>query len=285
MMMLPGLILLFLFNYIPMVGLQIAFKSFSVGDTIWNAKWIGFENFSFLSDKEFWRIVGNTLIITTLRLVTGFPAPIILALLINEVRSLWFKRMVQTVSYLPHFISWVVVAYMLDAFLSPNGGVVNQVIQALGGKPVFFMGEASWFRPIVVLSSIWKDIGWGTIIYLAAITSINPQLYEAASIEGASKWKQVWYITIPCLIPTILILLILAIPNILSAGVDQIYPLMNNANLSVSTVLDTYVLMNGLQQGYYGMASAVGLLSSLIGLSLVVLTNRISHWISGDGLW
>lgn len=285
LMILPAIILLFLFNYMPMVGLQIAFKSFSVGNTIWNAPWVGFENFSFLSDKEFWHIIANTLIITVLRLITSFPAPIILALLINEVRSLWFKRVVQTISYLPHFISWVVVAYILDSFLSPNGGIVNQVIQHFGGKAIFFMGDTSWFRPIVILSSVWKDVGWGTIIYLAAITSIDPQLYEAAMVEGAGKWKQTRYITLPSLVPTIMLLLILAIPSILSAGIDQIYPLMNNANLSVSTVIDTYVLMNGLQQGYYSMASAVGLLSSLIGLGLVLFTNGISHKISGEGLW
>lgn len=285
LMILPGMVLLFLFNYMPMMGMQIAFKSFSVGNTIWNAPWVGLENFTFLKDREFWHIVSNTLIITVLRLLTSFPAPIILALLINEVRSVLFKRVVQTVSYLPHFISWVVVAYILDSFLSPNGGVVNQVIHAFGGKTIFFMGDTTWFRPIVILSSVWKDVGWGTIIYLAAITAIDPQLYEAAMVEGAGKWKQVIYITLPSLVPTIMLLLILAIPSILSAGIDQIYPLMNNANLGVSQVIDTYVLMNGLQQGYYSMASAVGLLSSVLGLGLVLFTNKVSHKISGEGLW
>ncbi|AUS98709.1 protein lplB [Clostridium thermosuccinogenes] len=284
-MILPGIIMIILFNYMPMVGLQIAFKSYTVGNTIWNAPWVGFKNFWFLTDSEFWRIVGNTLSITVLRFITSLPAPIILALLISEVKREWFKRTVQTVSYLPHFVSWIVVAYIIDAFLSPNGGIVNQIIQFFGKDPIFFMGEIEWFRPIVVISAIWKETGWNSIIYLAAIASINPELYESAKIEGAGKLAQLRYITLPCLIPTIMLLFTLSIPSILSAGTDQIYPLMNNANLEVSMVLDTYILINGLQQGYYSMASAVGLLSSTIGLILVLCSNKLAKIISGEGLW
>lgn len=283
-MILPGIICLVLFSYIPITGLQVAFKDFQIGQTIWNSPWVGFDNFSFLSDPDFWKVVRNTLAITLLKMIFGFPAPIILALMLNEVGKLWFKRVVQTVSYIPHFISWIVIAYLIEAFLSPDG-LLNQVIAAMGGKQIFFMGEPSWFRPIIVLSSIWKEIGWGTIIYLAAISSINEEMYEAAYIEGAGKWAQMKYITLPCLTSTIVLMLILNIPGLLNAGFDQIYPLMNGANMEVSDVLDTYVLRTGLQQGYFGMAAAVGMLSSIIGFILIFSTNKIARKLNGEGLW
>lgn len=284
-MILIGIICLLLFNYIPMVGLQIAFRDFRPGNTIWNAKWVGLDNFWFLKNSEFWRVVKNTLVLTISRFLVTFPAPIILALLINEVKNVWFKRIVQSITYIPHFISWVVVAYMLDSFLSPYNGVINELISKLGGSPIYFMGENKWFVPLVVIASVWKEIGWGTIIYLAAITGINQEMYEAAKLDGAGKWNQMRYITIPCIRPTIVLLLILSIPSIVNAGVDAIYPLMNNANLEVSSVLDTYVLMNGLQQGHYSLATAVGMISSLISFLLIIATNKIANVISGEGLW
>lgn len=284
-MIMFGVICLILFNYIPMMGLQIAFRDFRPGNTIWNAKWVGFDNFWFLKDSEFWRVVKNTLILTFSRFAVTFPAPIILALLINEIRSIWFKRIVQSITYIPHFISWIVVAYMLDSFLSPYHGVINEVIKLTGGSPIFFMGSNEWFTPVVVVASVWKEVGWGTIIYLAAITGINVELYEAAKIDGAGKWNQLKYITLPSIKPTIVFLLILSIPSIINAGIDAIYPLMNNANLEVSTVLDTYVLMNGLKQGRYSFATAVGMVSSVISFILIAAANKIANKISGEGLW
>lgn len=284
-MILIGLLFLVVFNYIPMTGLVIAFKDFRPGNTIWNAKWVGLDNFWFLKDSEFWRVVKNTLVLTGVRFLFSFPAPIILALLINEIKNVAFKRLVQSITYIPHFISWVVVAYILDSFLSPNNGVLNQLIVALGGKAIFFMGSNEWFVPVVVTASIWKEIGWGTIIYLAAITSIDQEMYEAAVLDGAGKWAQMKYITLPFIRPTIVLLLILSMPGLLNAGVDSIYPLMNNANLEVSTVLDIYVLKNGLQLGKYSLATAVGMISSLISLLLVLFTNKLSNKISGEGLW
>lgn len=284
-MIMFGIICLILFNYIPMVGLQIAFRDFRPGNTIWNAKWVGLDNFWFLKDSEFWRVVKNTLVLTVSRFVITFPAPIILALLINEVRSVWFKRIVQSLTYIPHFISWVVVAYMLDSFLSPYNGVINEIIGKFGGSPIYFMGENKWFVPLVVIASVWKEIGWGTIIYLAAISGINPEMYESAKLDGAGKWNQMKYITLPSIRPTIVLLLILSVPNIINAGVDAVYPLMNNANLEVSTVLDTYVLINGLQQGSYSFATAVGMISSVISFLLIITANKISNAISGEGLW
>lgn len=284
-MIMIGIICLIMFNYIPMAGLQIAFRDFKPGNTIWNARWVGLENFWFLKDREFWRVVKNTLVLTIWKFAVTFPAPILLALLINEVNNLWLKKIVQSITYIPHFISWVVVAYMLDSFLSPYNGIINGLIAKAGGTPVFFMGETKWFVPLVVIASLWKEVGWGTIIYLAAIAGINPEMYESAKLDGAGKWNQVRFITLPSIRPTIVLLLILSIPNLLNAGVDAIYPLMNNANLEVSTVLDTYVLINGLQRGQYSLATAVGMISSVLSLMLILSANKLANKINGEGLW
>lgn len=285
LMIVPGVVLLLLFSYIPMAGIQVAFRDFQIGSSIWTSPWVGWDNFSFLQDSQFLSVVRNTLYISLLKFTFGFPAPILLALLINEVTHPLFKRFVQSVSYLPHFFSWIVVAYILQSFLTLDGGLVNQFIGRAGGDPVFFLGSTEWFRPIVVLSGLWKETGWNTILYLAAITTIDPQLYEAAKVEGAGKLAQIRHITIPGIMPTISIVLILSIPSLITVGMDQIYPLMNPANMEVSDVLDTYVLRSGLQQGYFGMATAVGLLSSVLSLILVVSTNQISRKINGEGLW
>ncbi|MEK4852276.1 ABC transporter permease subunit [Paenibacillus sp. FSL H7-0756] len=285
LMILPGVVLLFLFSYIPMAGIQVAFKDFQIGTSIWDSTWAGLDNFTFLEDPQFLTVVQNTLYISVLKFICGFPAPILLALLINEVTRPAFKRFVQSVSYLPHFFSWIVVAYILQSFLTLDGGLVNQFIGQAGGEPVFFLGSTEWFRPMVVFSGLWKETGWNTILYLAAITTIDPQLYESAKVEGAGKLAQIRHITLPGIMPTISIVLILSIPSLITVGMDQIYPLMNSANHSVADVLDTYILRNGLQQGYFGMATAVGLLSSFISLVLVVSTNQLSRKLNGEGLW
>ncbi len=206
-------------------------------------------------------------------------------LMINEVRHGGFKRFVQSVSYLPHFFSWIVVAYILQSLLTLDGGLVNQLIVNMGFEPIFFLGSTEWFRPMVVASGLWKEVGWNTILYLAAITSIDPQLYEAAKVEGAGKLAQIRHITFPGILPTISIVLILSMPSLITVGMDQIYPLMNPANQPVADVLDTYILRSGLQQGYFGMATAVGLLSSVISLLLVLFTNQMARKFNGEGLW
>lgn len=284
-MIAPAVVLLFLFSYIPMAGVQVAFKDFHIGGTIWNSPWIGLDNFEFLHDDQFWIVVSNTLWIAALKFVFGFPAPIMLALLINEVRHGKFKRFVQSVSYLPHFFSWIVVAYILQSLLTLDGGLVNEFITDLGGDQIFFLGSTEWFRPMIVASGLWKEVGWNTILYLAAITAIDPQLYEAARVEGAGRLAQIRYITFPGILPTVSIVLILSMPSLIAVGMDQIYPLMNPANQPVADVLDTYVLRNGLQQGYFGPATAIGLLSSVISLILVLGTNRLSRRLNGEGLW
>ncbi|NIK70381.1 MULTISPECIES: ABC transporter permease subunit [unclassified Paenibacillus] len=285
LMIMPAVVLLLLFSYVPMAGIQVAFKDFHIGYTIWNSPWTGFENFAFLQDSQFWLVVKNTVYIALLKFVFGFPAPIILALMINEVSRGGFKRFVQSVSYLPHFFSWIVVAYILQSLLTLDNGLVNQLIVSLGGDPVFFLGSTEWFRPMIVASGLWKEVGWNTILYLAAITSIDPQLYEAAKVEGAGRLAQIRHITFPGILPTISIVLILSMPSLIAVGMDQIYPLMNPANQPVADVLDTYILRSGLQQGYFGSATAVGLLSSVISLLLVLSTNQISRRINGEGLW
>jgi len=285
LMIAPAIILLFMFSYIPMAGIMIAFRDFRIGSSIWSSPWIGFDNFEFLFEPQFWVVVTNTLYISVLKFIFGFPAPIVLALMINEVAHAGFKRFVQSVSYLPHFFSWIVVAYILQSFLTLDGGFVNDLISKAGGEPIFFLGSTEWFRPMIISSGLWKEIGWNSILYLAAITAIDPQLYEAAKVEGAGRWAQIRYITFPGILPTVSIVLILSIPSLITVGMDQIYPMMNSANMEVADVLDTYVLRSGLQQGYFGMATAVGLLSSIIALLLVLSTNQLSRKINGEGLW
>lgn len=284
-MLMPAVVLLLLFSYKPMVGIVLAFKNFFPGQNIWQSEWCGFDNFEFLQYTEFYEVMGNTLAITGLKLLFGFPAPIIMALMFNEISSQRYKRITQSIAYLPHFMSWIVVAYILESFLSPSVGFVNQIVKSCGGEAIAFLARPNYFRPIIVLSSIWKEVGWGTIIYLAAITSIDTTLYEAAQVEGASKIQQIGYITLPCIMPTISVMLVLNVPNLLNAGMDQILPLMNPTNLPVSDVLDTYILRNGIEQGYYSTSTAVGLFTSVIKVSLLLFTNAVSKKMGGAGLW
>lgn len=282
----PGIVLIILFNYIPMLGLQLAFKDYDLSTTIWNSPWIGFNNFrEFLASGDFWSATANTFLLTTLRLLFTFPAPIILALLINEVEAGFFKRAVQTISYLPHFISWVIIFGFLDALLSIQGGAVNSLLQNLGIEPVSFMGSETWFRPLFIISSLWKEVGWGTILYLAAISTINPELYEAAYIDGAGKFAQMRYVTLPGMVPIISIMLVLSIPGLLSVGIDQIYPMINPANIGVAEVIDTYVLRLGIGQAQYSMTTAIGMVTSLLGTFLLIVSNTISKRIGGEGIW
>jgi putative aldouronate transport system permease protein len=283
---LPGIVLIVLFNYIPMLGLQMAFRDYNFSDGIWGSPWVGLQNFKeFTASSDFWRATGNTFLLTILRLLFIFPTTIVFALLINEVRSFRYKRFVQSLSYLPHFISWIVVVGFLDAFLSINGGGANSLLSSIGFQPIAFMGSETWFRPIFILSSMWKEIGWGTILYLAAISSINPTFYEAAVMDGAGRFSQMRYITLPSMVPIISIVLILTVPSLLSVGIDQIYPMINPANIGVAEVIDTYVLRLGIGQAQYSQTTAIGLVMSVIGTILLMLSNMISKRIGGEGIW
>ena len=282
----PGLILIILFNYIPMLGLQMAFRSYNFNDGIWGSPWVGMRNFKeFFASIDFWRALGNTFLLTLLRLICVFPTTILFALLINEIKNHMFKRFVQSMSYLPHFISWIVVVGFLDAFLSLDSGGANSLLRSLGFDPIPFMGSETWFRPIFIISSMWKEIGWGTILYLAAISSINPVIYEAAVIDGAGRFAQMRYITIPSILPIISIVFILTIPSLLSVGIDQIYAMINPANIGVAEVIDTYVLRLGIGQAQYSMTTAIGLVMSVMTTILLILSNMISKRIGGEGIW
>lgn len=286
LLLLPVIVYFVIFHYLPMYGIVIAFKDFLPAKGVLGSPWVGFKNLKKLfSGLYFWPVFRNTLIISFLKLLIGFPAPIILALLLNEVRCRWFKKGVQTITYLPHFIGWVVLAGIVRQVLSPSTGVVNYVIQLFGGEPIFFMGSKDWFRMIVVLSSIWRNCGWDSIIYLAAISGIDSEMYEAADLDGATRFQKICYITLPCLIPTIVIMLIFSLGGVMNDDFDQIYNMLNAQVMSVGDVIGTYTYRVGLQQMDYGYATAVGLFKNVIALFLVSGSNFFAKKISGNSLW
>ena len=282
-MLLPTIVFLFIFHYIPIYGASIAFKEFWVTKGILGSPWVGFDHFERLfATEKFWQVFRNTIEINLLRLVFGFPAPIVLAILLNEVRHRLFKRSIQTIVYLPHFISWVTIAGIMFSLLS-NEGLVNKLIVTFGGDPVNFLTSNSMFRPLLVVSGIWKEVGWGTIIYLAALSGINPDLYEAATVDGANRFKQVLHITLPSLLPIISILLILNFGSMMNGGFDQVFNLYNTMVYESGDVIDTYVYRIGLTQGEYSMATAIGLFLNLINFVLLVLVNGAAKRIGGQG--
>ncbi|AEE96864.1 ABC transporter permease [Mahella australiensis] len=284
-MAIPVLAYYIIFQYGPMYGLMIAFKDFSPGKGIWGSPWVGFKHFeSFFNGPYAWQLIRNTLLISIYSLLWGFPAPIILALLLNEVRNNTFKRTVQTITYLPHFISLVVVCGLIVDFTASDG-VINDIIEMLGGQRTNFMMKPEWFRTIYIGSGIWQEIGWGSIIYLAAITNIDPQLYEAATIDGASRWRQTFHITIPGITPTIVILLILRLGGLMSVGHEKILLLYNPTTMETADVISTYVYRRGLLDFDYSFSTAVGLFNSLINFGLLVAANAISRKVSETSLW
>jgi putative aldouronate transport system permease protein len=252
-----------IFHYGPMYGAQIAFKDYKFLKGIWGSKWVGFENFKFMFENpSFRRVFLNTLIISFLKLIFGYPAPIIFAILLNEVYHVKFKKTIQTVTYLPHFISWVVLVGLFRTFLSPSLGPINIFLKAIGGQPIFFIADPKWFRTVLVTTSIWKGFGWGSIVYLAAISSVDQEQYEAATIDGANRYQRALYITLPSIIPVITITFIFAVGGIINDDFDQIYNFLNDAVLSVGDVISTYTYRRGLISYEYSYASAVGLFIS-----------------------
>lgn len=275
-----------IFHYGPMYGVIIAFKEFYPAKGIWGSAWVGLDNFEKLfSGLYFLPVLKNTLIISFFKLVFGFPAPIILCLLLNEVRNIHFKKTMQTITYLPHFISWVVLAGIVIEVLSPSRGFVNYFLQLLGFKPVFFVADVHWFRPVLVASSIWREVGWQSIIYLGAVTSIDPELYDVAELDGAGRLRRIWNITIPSIIPIIVIMFIFATGSIINDDFDQIYNLLNAKVLSVGDVISTYTFAEGLQKMNYSYATAVGLFKNIIALVLVTFTNFLVRKLGGSSLW
>ncbi|MDF2650887.1 MAG: protein lplB [Paenibacillus sp.] len=271
----------------PIYGVIIAFKDFRIMEGILASPWVGFDNFRLIFDApDFWKVFRNTLIISFYKLVFTFPAPIILALLLNEVRLMVFKKFVQTITYVPHFLSWVVLGGIVMNFLSPSTGIVNGIITTLGSKPIFFLGDPDWFRTVLVASAAWKELGWSTIIYLAALASVDTQLYEAAVLDGANRFKQTIHVTLPGIMPVITIMFIFAVGAIINDDFDQIFNLYNPAVYSISDVIATYVYRMGLENMMYSFSTAVNLFKNTIAFALVIMTNYIVRRFNSDNsLW
>jgi len=290
-MVIPGIILVIVFSYLPLYGLVMAFQDFRLGDAIGGSSWVGFEHFRlFFNSPNFWVILRNTFAISILKLIFVFPMPILLALMLNEVRNIAFKRVVQTISYLPHFISWVVVAGIALDLMSPHGSV-NSILLTLNiiDSPVTFMGEADYFWSILVLSDIWKGIGWGAIIYIAAISAINPELYQAAGIDGAGRFRMLWHITLAGIKPTIIIMLILTVGSMLQSSFEQILLLTNNLGNAMvferAEIIDTHIFRVGLMQMRYSYATAIGLFRSVVSVSLLLAVNFFTKKLFDESLF
>lgn len=286
-MLLPGVIYYLIFKYLPMYGVIIAFKDFSIVDGIVKSPWADPWNKHFLTFFEspyFYQLLRNTILISVYKLIFGIFPPIIMALLLNECRVRWFRSLVQTLTYMPHFLSWVIIYGILIALLSQSSGLINHWIKLLGGEAIPFMTSTAYFRSILVGSEIWQNLGWGAIIYLAAMSGIDPTLYEAARVDGASRLRMIWHITLPGIRSVIVMLFILNLGHILDAGFGQIYILYNLQVYPVADIIDTWVFRTGLLQLNFSLASAVGLFKSAIGLVLVLLSNKIARrW--GEGIW
>ncbi len=289
LIMLPALLMLLIFNYVPMIGILIAFKDVSPYGGIEGmieAPFIGFDQFErFFSSHYFWSLLGNTLSISIKKLIVGFPAPIILALLLNELLFSRFKKVVQTVSYLPHFISTVILSGLIITMLSTNGGLINQLLGLFGVEPIFFLGSNDYFQNILVVSNLWKTVGWNSIIYLAAIAGIDMQQHEAAIIDGANRFQRAIYITLPGMASIIIIMLILAIGNLLNAGFEEILLLYSPAVYESGDIIDTYVYREGIVNLEYSYTTAVNLFKSVVCLVLVGTTNWIANKLGQSGIW
>jgi len=278
LMILPGFALVLIYSYGPMVGLIIAFKKFMPNKGIFGSPWVGWDNFTYLiSLPDTLQVIQNTIIIAIAKMVAGLIVPIIVALLLNEIRKQAFKRTVQTLVYLPHFMSWVILGGILLDILSPSQGIVNQLLGVFGIKPIFFLGDNDWFRFTVVLSDVWKEFGFSTIVYLAALTSINPVLYEAAEIDGANRLRQTWHVTLPGMIPIIVLMSTLSLGNVLNAGFDQVFNLYNTTVYESGDIIDTYVFRIGIQKAQYGMATAMGMFKSVVALCFVSLSYILAY--------
>ncbi|GGH15520.1 ABC transporter permease [Paenibacillus segetis] len=278
LMILPSLIFLLVFSYLPMAGIVIAFQNYKPALGFTGSAWVGFENFRLLFEREdSMQVIWNTLIIAVLKIIVNLGAPFVFAIFLNEVRKQFFKRYVQTLVYLPHFLSWVILGGILVDILSTDGGLVNRALEAIGLSPIFFLGDGSWFRVTVIVTDAWKEFGYGTIVFLAALAGINPSLYEAAEVDGASRWKQTRHITIPSMIPMAIVVGTLALGNILNAGFDQIFNLYNPLVYEKGDIIDTFVYRTGILSGDLGLGTAVGLFKSVISMILIVISYRLAY--------
>jgi len=286
LLVLPPVLYLLIFKYIPMVGVQIAFKDFSVVKGIWGSPWVGFKHFeAFFESPNFWLLIKNTIGISFYSLIAGFPIPILLALALNEIRTGFFKKTVQMVTYAPHFISTVVMVSIIILMLSPHVGVVDKLFTLLGFPMTNFMGIPEYFKSIYVWSGVWQGMGYSSIIYIAALAGVDPSLYEAAKMDGASRLRKIWHIDLPTLVPVTVIMLILSLGSIMGVGFEKIYLMQNPLNTSASEVISTYVYKVGLIGANFSFSSAVGLFNSIINLILLIIVNGISRKVSQNSLW
>ncbi|MCM3783817.1 ABC transporter permease subunit [Neobacillus mesonae] len=286
LMLLLPIIWYLIFHYGPLYGLQIAFKNFNPARGIIGSEWVGFEHFErFFNSYYFGRLLWNTVSINLFSLLIAFPIPILLALLIHEIPNKSFSKWLQNITYIPHFISVVVIVGMLTLFLDPTSGPINHLIEAFGGTPIRFMEEAGWFKTIFISSNIWQNMGWQSIIYIAALSSVNPDLYEAAKMDGASRLRRIWHVSLPGIVPVIVILLILDIGHFMNIGFEKILLMQNNLNLESSDVISTFVYTTGILKGEYGYTAAIGLFNSVINLALLLLVNRFARKTAETSLW
>ncbi|MFR1357050.1 MAG: ABC transporter permease [Ruthenibacterium lactatiformans] len=286
LLLVPVVFYFIIFKFWPMYGVQIAFKDFSPSKGIFDSPWVGFKHFlRFFNSFNFWDILRNTITISFYQLIAGFPIPILLALVLNEMRNAKFKKLLQTVTYAPHFLSTVVLVGMLTAFLNPSTGLVNRVIEMLGGEAINFMAEESWFSSLYVWSGVWQNAGWGTIIYMASLSSIDVQLYEAATIDGASRFKKLLHVTLPSIVPTAVTMLILDCGRIMNIGFEKAFLMQNDLNINRSEVISTYVYQVGITQAQYSYSTAVDLFNAVINVILLLVVNKISKKLTQTSLW
>jgi len=284
--LIPAVVFIVLFMYTPLYGLQIAFKNYRPGDGIWGSAWVGLKWFNqFFSTPRCWEIIGNTLTISIYSLIAGFPFPIVLAIILNYVKNLHFKKFAQTVTYMPYFISTVVLVAMMSLFFSPTSGFVNTIIKSLGGEPIYFMGISALFPHMYVWSGIWQSMGYSSIIYIAALSGVSPELHESAVIDGANILQRIWHIDIPTIMPTMIILLIMSCGNIMSVGYEKVYLMQNDLIMDVSEIISTYVYRVGLINNQFSFSTAIGLMNNLINFIILVLANKTANKLFGSGLW
>lgn len=285
-LLLPVVAYFLLFKYTPLFGEMIAFKNFRLADGIWGSDWVGLKHFrTMFQTSDFYQILGNTLLLNVYSLVFAFPAPILLALLLNEVHKEWFKRIIQNLLYLPHFISWVILGMIIIGLLSPSTGFINYLLKLGGLNSIYFMGSTFWWPIVYIASGIWREAGFGTILYLAAMTGIDPHLYEAAKMDGASRLRQIWHVTLPGIRSTIALLLVLRMGGMMDVGFEHVYVLQNSMVGNVANVMSTYIYRVGILNLQYSYTTAINLFQSLVGLVLVISVNKIIRAMGEKGLW
>jgi putative aldouronate transport system permease protein len=286
LMIAPGILYFFVYKYIPMYGLIIAFQDYKPYLGITGSEWVGLQHFERLfTSPDFWMIFRNTLVLFALQILVFFPIPIIIALMLNEVRNQMFKKSVQTLIYIPHFMSWVVIVSISFVMLTLDGGIINSLLEMLGFEKINFLMNPDTFRPMYILQVIWREAGWGTIIFLAAIAAVDPQLYEAAKMDGANRLRQAWHITLPAIRSVIVVLLILKIGDVLELGFEHVYLLLNASNREVGEIFDTYVYTAGLKQGQFSFSTAVGFFKGIVGLILVIIANWLAKKAGEEGIY